>query len=220
MDLAAHVFSAGWASGVNAYLTVAMLALLGRSGAVEVPEELTSDPILIGALVMFAIEFVADKVPLVDHANDVIQTFVRPTAGGIAFGATSSPQAVTVSDPGSFFAGRQWVPIVAGIIISFTVHGMKAAARPVINASTAGVGAPVVSTIEDFTSVALSLVAIILPVLVLVFLVALVAGFWWVLHKRAQRRAAKRAERAAREAQQRAWQGYPGGYPGGGYRRP
>ena len=48
MDLAAHVISAGWASGVNAYLTVAMLSLLGRSGAVEVPDQLESDPILYG----------------------------------------------------------------------------------------------------------------------------------------------------------------------------
>ncbi|MGH2987040.1 MAG: DUF4126 family protein, partial [Solirubrobacterales bacterium] len=47
MDLAAHLLSAGWASGVNAYLTVAMLSILGRAGAVEVPEPLTSDGVLI-----------------------------------------------------------------------------------------------------------------------------------------------------------------------------
>jgi hypothetical protein len=205
-------------AGLNAYIPLLAVGLLARySDLINLPPGwnwLQNGWVLAILAILLAVEFVADKVPLVDHANDVIQTFVRPTAGGLAFGAASSSQTVTVSDPGSFFASHQWVPIVAGIIISFTVHGMKAAARPVINASTAGVGAPVVSTIEDVTSVLLSVVAIVLPVLVLVFLVAMVSGFWWVLHKRAQRRAAKRAERAAREARQRAaWQGYPGGYP-------
>ena len=70
------------------------------------------------------------------------QTVVRPTAGGLAFGAASSSATVTVANPGDFFASKQWVPIVAGIVISFIVHSMKSAARPVINASTAGIGAP------------------------------------------------------------------------------
>ena len=82
MDLAAHVISAGWASGVNAYLTVAMLSLLGRSGAVEVPDQLESDPILYGSLVLFAVEFVADKVPYVDNLWDAGQTIFRPAIGG------------------------------------------------------------------------------------------------------------------------------------------
>ena len=82
MDLAAHVISAGWASGVNAYLTVAMLSLLGRSGAVEVPDRLESDPILYGSLVLFAVEFVADKVPYVDNLWDAGQTIFRPAIGG------------------------------------------------------------------------------------------------------------------------------------------
>ena len=77
------------------------------------------------------------------------------------------------------------------------MHGLKTAARPVINATTAGLGAPVASTAEDATSVAMSLVAILLPALVLVFLVALVffAGWLW------RRRRGRRRERlAAREA--------------------
>ena len=117
---------------------------------------------------LLAVEVVADKVPVVDHVNDVVQTVVRPTAGGLAFGAGSSSETVTVTDPGAFFGSHQWVPIAAGVVIALGVHGVKAASRPVVNATTAGVGAPVASTAEDFSSVVLSLLAILLPVLVLV----------------------------------------------------
>src|SRR6266545_3864825 len=161
--------------------------------------------------VLLLVEFVADKIPIVDHVDDVLQTFVRPTAGGLAFGAASSSQTVTVDNPGSFFASHQWVPIAAGILISLTVHGMKATARPVINATTAGFGAPVVSTIEDVTSVALSFVAIVLPILVLVFIAGLIAIFVWALRWRARRKAAKRAQRLAQEAY---YSRFPGRYAG------
>src|SRR3954468_1797329 len=83
---------------------------------------------VIGILaVLLSIEVVADKIPVVDHVNDVVQTVVRPTAGGLAFGAASGAHTVTVDDPGTFFGSHQWVPIVAGIVISFLVHSTKAA---------------------------------------------------------------------------------------------
>jgi hypothetical protein len=134
---------------------------------------------------------------MIDHANDVIQTFVRPTAGGLAFGAASSSQTVTVSDPGSFFTSHQWVPIVVGGAISLGVHGMKAASRPVINATTVGFGAPVASTIEDFISVTLSVVAIVLPVVVLVFLLFMFLGFGWLMRRRKRRKEEKAAAKWA-----------------------
>jgi hypothetical protein len=149
-------------------------------------------------VVLLAIEFVADKVPVVDHVNDVIQTVVRPTAGGLAFGAASGAQTVTVRDPGQFFTSHQWVPIALGVLISLTVHGAKATARPVVNTTTGGFGAPVVSTIEDIGSVVLSLVAILLPVLVLVLLVLMVAGFWALMRRRRRRKERKRAARLLR----------------------
>src|ERR687893_1920741 len=89
MELVASLVSAGWASGVNAYLTVALMALLGRAGVGDVPEELQTNGVLIGALVLYAIEFVVDKVPLLDSAWDVVHTVVRPaiaSAIGLAVG--------------------------------------------------------------------------------------------------------------------------------------
>jgi chromate transport protein ChrA len=83
------------------------------------------------------------------------------------------------------------VPIAAGVLIALSVHGVKAASRPVVNASTAGFGAPVASTVEDFGSVVMSLLAILLPVLVLIALVVLVLLAGWVLRRRQRRRREK-----------------------------
>ena len=109
---------------------------------------------------------------------------MRPTSGGLVFGAASASQTSTVTDPGEFFTSNQWVPIVAGVVISLVVHGAKATARPVMNVATAGVAAPVVSTAEDATSLAMSVVAIVLPILILVFLFALFGGFVWLRERR------------------------------------
>jgi hypothetical protein len=84
-------------------------------------------------------------------------------------------------DDSTWMQDHPWVGIVLGIIVSGLVHGGKMAARPAINAGTLGAGAPIVSTVEDGTSVGLSLVAVFLPVLVIVALVVLVVLFAWVL---------------------------------------
>jgi hypothetical protein len=196
-------------AGLNAYIPLLAVGLLARfSHLITLPPGwhwLQNGWVLAILAVLLSIEMVADKIPVVDHVNDVVQTVVRPTAGGLAFGAASGSQTVTVRDPGSFFSGHQWVPIVAGMIISLTVHGMKASARPVINVSTAGVGAPIVSTLEDIASVGLSLVAIVLPVLVLAFIAGLIALFWWAMRRRKRRKAAKRARREAELAAHHAY---------------
>ncbi|MEV6926209.1 DUF4126 domain-containing protein [Dactylosporangium sp. NPDC051485] len=184
-------------AGLNAYIPLLAIGVLARyTDLITLPSNwawMDNGWTLTIVAVLLAIEFVADKVPMVDHVNDILQTFVRPTAGGLAFGAASSSQTVTVSDPGSFFSGHQWVPIVAGGLISLVVHGMKAATRPVVNATTVGFGAPIVSTIEDVLSVALSLVAIVLPVVVLLFLVLIFLSFGWLMRRRKRRKDEKAA---------------------------
>ncbi|MFD0582153.1 DUF4126 domain-containing protein [Dactylosporangium darangshiense] len=188
-------------AGLNAYIPLLAIGLLARyTDLITLPSNwswMENGWTLTIVAVLLAIEFVADKVPMIDHANDVIQTFVRPTAGGLAFGAASSSQTVTVSDPGSFFTSHQWVPIVVGGAISLGVHGMKAASRPVINATTVGFGAPVASTIEDFISVTLSVVAIVLPVVVLLFLLLMFLGFGWLMRRRKRHKEEKAAAKWA-----------------------
>jgi cbb3-type cytochrome oxidase subunit 3 len=187
-------------AGLNAYIPLLLLGVLSRfTDLITLPPGWTwleNGWVLAILAVLLAIEVVADKIPVVDHINDVVQTFVRPTAGGLAFGAASGAQTVTVSNPGDFFTSNQWVPIVAGILISFIVHSMKAAARPVINATTAGFGAPVASTAEDAFSVAMSFAAILFPFLIVFFLVFLL----WVFFAMRRRRKRKKLEKAEREA--------------------
>ncbi|MFC0031741.1 DUF4126 domain-containing protein [Micromonospora chaiyaphumensis] len=188
-------------AGLNAYIPLLLMGLLARyTDLMELPsgwQWLGNGWVLLILAVLLAVEVVADKVPVVDHVNDVVQTVVRPTAGGLAFGAGSSSETVTVSDPDTFFSSHQWVPVVVGVLLALGVHLLKSAARPVINATTAGFGAPVASTAEDATSAIMSVVAILLPVLVLVFLVLLVAFFFWFLRRRRDRRRERLAARAA-----------------------
>ncbi|WP_422736641.1 DUF4126 domain-containing protein [Micromonospora sp. WMMD729] len=188
-------------AGLNAYIPLLVLGLLGRyTNLIDLPNGWTwlgNGWVILILAVLLAVEMVADKVPVVDHINDVVQTVVRPTAGGLAFGAGSSSETVTVSDPGSFFTSHQWVPVATGVLLAFGVHLLKSAARPVVNATTAGFGAPVASTAEDATSVVMSLVAVILPVLVLAFLVGLVVFVYWFLRRRSERRREREAARAA-----------------------
>jgi hypothetical protein len=180
-------------AGLNAYIPLVLMGLLARyTDLINLPSGwtwLSNGWVLVLLFVLLAIEVVADKVPVVDHMNDVVQTVVRPTAGGLAFGAGSGAQTVTVSDPGSFFTSHQWVPVVAGMLIALSVHGVKAAARPVVNVGTAGFGAPIASTAEDIGSLLMSVLAILMPVLVLVGLVLLAWGAVLVIRRRRRKRA-------------------------------
>jgi hypothetical protein len=189
-------------AGLNAYIPLLSMGLLTRyTDVITLPDEWQwlENPWVLGILaVLLTVEFVADKIPAVDHVNDVLQTVVRPTSGGLVFGASTSAQTATVTDPAAFFSNNQWVPVVVGIMIALAVHGMKATVRAGVNAMTVGFGAPIISTAEDITSVSLSLVAILLPLLVLVFLVGFVFLFWWTLRRRRKRKEAKLAAFRAR----------------------
>ena len=99
------LISSGWASGVNAYLTVALLSLAGRAGWGDVPESLQSDGVLAAALVLFAIEFVADKVPYVDNAWDAVHTAVRPAIAS-ALGVGFAGDAGSTGPGGGAVGGR------------------------------------------------------------------------------------------------------------------
>jgi hypothetical protein len=186
-------------AGLNAYIPLLSLALLARfTDLVDLPAswQWLENPWVLGILaVLLTVEFVADKIPAVDHVNDVLQTVVRPTSGGLVFGASSGATTATVADPEQFFTSHQWVPVVMGITISLCVHAVKAATRAGVNMMTIGFGAPIMSTLEDLFSVGMSLVAILLPVLVVGFLIVLIAVFWWALRRRRLRKQRKLAAR-------------------------
>ncbi|NKX56447.1 DUF4126 domain-containing protein [Arthrobacter mobilis] len=179
------------AAGLNAYIPMLLLGLLDRyTSLVQLPPEwawLSNGWVLaiIGALLV--LEIVADKVPVIDSVNDWLQTVVSPAAGGIVFGSGVSPETVRVSDPDAFFGSNQWIPVAIEIGIALAVHLAKMSVRPVLNATTAGTAAPVVSTAEDAASIGLSFAAVMLPVLVLVVLAVAMVVLWRV-YRRARRR--------------------------------
>ncbi|CAM5779685.1 DUF4126 domain-containing protein [Cellulomonas persica] len=183
------------AAGLNAYIPFLVVALLARfTDVVVLPDGLTWMEswwaIGIGTVLLVA-DVVLDKVPVVDSVNDAIQTAIRPLSGGVVFAATSAAADLEES---RWVQDHPWVPFVAGVVVALVVHAGKATVRPVVNAATLGAGAPVVSTVEDGTSVGLSLAAVFVPLLVLVFLVALVVV---IVTLRRRRRAATRTPEAS-----------------------
>ncbi|GEK81598.1 DUF4126 domain-containing protein [Agrococcus baldri] len=180
------------AAGMNAYIPLLAVGLANRffPDALALPEGWAwlSNWWVLGILaVLLVIEVVADKIPAVDSVNDVIQTIVRPTAGGLAFGSSSTASTVAVTDPAAFFASNQWVPIVVGAVIALTVHAGKTLTRPAANVATAGAAAPLISTIEDVGAIGMSLLAIVAPVLVLLGLL-LLGLLGWSIWRTARRR--------------------------------
>jgi hypothetical protein len=141
MDLVTTVFSTGWASGVNSYATVALLGLLGKAGVGEVPDALTSDGVIAAASVLYGIEFVADKVPLVDNAWDAVHTVVRPAIASL-LGAGFAVDADVATVDEALSAGGSGITALAS-------HGVKAGLRLGINASPEPFSNIVASLTED-----------------------------------------------------------------------
>ena len=87
-----------------------------------------------------------------------------------------------------------WFGALLGVLLAGLTHTSKAAIRPVVNVSTVGTGAPVISTLEDLASIGLSLAAIFAPLLVIVFLVILAWAVYrlvrWLRRRRRQKLAA------------------------------
>jgi len=122
---------------------------------------------------LLIVEIIVDKIPGADHINDMVHTLIRPAAGAVLF--ASEAGVITQVHPGVWMA--------LGLILSGSVHGTKALARPVVNIATAGLGAPVVSVVEDFVSATLAIVAVLVPILG-VILLAIFAWMLWKLFRR------------------------------------
>ncbi|MGC9394670.1 MAG: DUF4126 domain-containing protein [Anaerolineae bacterium] len=193
LDLAS-AFGLSTSAGLNAYIPMLVLALLARfTGLVELNEPwsaLTSWWIIGLLVVLLTLDVLADKIPAVDTANDVIQTLVRPTAGAIVFAATT--QNTINLHPVLAFA--------CGVVLAGGVHLAKSGGRPVVTATTGGVGNPIVSTIEEAVATLVSLAAIIFPYLILAWFFLLVLLIYLVVRWRRQRAEARAATstRAAR----------------------
>lgn len=187
MDLAAIAFATGWASGVNAWATIAMLGIAARLGATEwVPPGFGDGWVIALAATMFMVEFVVDKVPWLDSAWDGVSTLVRPVVGAVIawqlaqYGGEIDPAVLAFLGGGTALAS----------------HGVKAGVRAAVNTSPEPFSNVAISTGEDLGVVTVMLLVLANPwVAVAVAALALVAGviaivLVWRLVRRVARRPA------------------------------
>ncbi|HEY3528413.1 MAG TPA: DUF4126 domain-containing protein [Nocardioides sp.] len=126
MSALAFVFSSGWASGLNCYLVVLVLGVADRVHDTEqVPNVLQRWDVLGVAAFLYAMEFVADKIPYVDSTWDAVSTAIRPTAGAVV-GVLLAGQADSLNGA---------VAAVVGGGSALLSHAVKAGARLAINSS-------------------------------------------------------------------------------------
>jgi uncharacterized membrane protein len=165
-------FGLSGAAGLNAYIPLLVVSIMQNQHKIALAKqyEFMGQWWFIAILVvLLIIELVVDKIPGADHVNDIIHTAIRPTAGAIIFAAEGGN--ISWVHPG--------VWIALGLLTSGGVHAAKAIARPMVNVSSAGIAAPVVSAVENFVSTILSIVAVLVPILG----VLLMGVFGWMLYK-------------------------------------
>jgi hypothetical protein len=185
MELLTGIFTAfglSASAGLNAYIPLLVVGLLARyTGLIHLnqPWDTLANPwIILMLCVLVIIEMLADKVPVVNHINDLIQTVIRPAAGAVAFAASAN----VVSDIHPALA------LAAGLLIAGTVHVAKAGVmRPLVTATTGGIANTPVSIAEDVTSTVLSVLSILVPIIVGTLLIVLVAFIIYWLYRRADR---------------------------------
>lgn len=117
-----------WTSGINLYATVATLGIAHAAGLVDLPpglEVLAHPAVITIAVMMYFVEFFADKVPYVDSGWDAVHTFVRVPAGALLAARALGP-----TDP-----ALEVVAALAGGSVALAAHGTKATTRLAINAS-------------------------------------------------------------------------------------
>jgi len=176
-------FGLSASAGVNAYiplLVVGVVAHYTQWIKLNPPYDTLANPwVLIVVSLLLIIEMVADKIPAVNHINDIIQTGVRPAAGAIIFAA--SAHAITNVNP--------VIAIVCGLLVSGGVHVIKSAAiRPAVTATTGGAANVPVSITEDVVATGVSILSIVIPALVAVFLIVFIVLITWWIWRRAQKK--------------------------------
>lgn len=168
-------------AGLNAWLPLLITGLAGRFNLIKLNapfDVLTNTWVLILLVVLLTIEVFADKIPAVDSINDVIHTFIRPLAGGILFAAQSGM--IGGIDPVFSF--------ILGALSAGSVHAVKAGARPIITATTGGLGNPLVSFVEDIISALATVLALVVPILAAILMGSILAVAAWIVWRWRERR--------------------------------
>lgn len=176
-------FGLSASAGLNAYipmLVVALLAKFTNTITLAAPYNALESWWTIGVLIVLSVvEIVADKIPAVDHVNDIVQSFIRPTAGAILFAASAN--AITDISP--------VLSIICGLLVAGSVHATKSLiVRPTVSVATASTADPVVSTAEDIFAVIISVLSVVLPILMIILVFLVIWLIAWRIKKHRQKK--------------------------------
>src|SRR5437763_11219092 len=167
---------AGWASGLNTYAAVLVLGAAQRLGFVTLPHDLQvlASPWVMGAAgLLFALNFLADKIPYIDSLNDLLHTFVRVPAGALlAYGAADQ-------------LGPE-VGVIAALLggtLAAGSHVAKTGSRALINTSPEPLSNIAASFAVDGVVIGGLTLAIAHPITFLLLLALFVALLIWLLPK-------------------------------------
>lgn len=156
----------GAASGLNPWIPLLGLGIAQRTGVVELSSSfdwLGATPTLVVLVVVLVVDLIGDKVPMVDSVLHVIGLVVAPASGAVVFAAQDN----LISNAHPVLAGA------LGVTLAGSVHVARGALRPVVTASTGGLGNPFVSTVEDATSAVVTVLAVVVPVIAVLAVVGL-----------------------------------------------
>ena len=174
-------FGLSASAGLNAYIPLLVVAFVARfTDLINLSsrwDTLTSWWVIGILILLSVVEFFADKLPAINHINDIIQSFVRPVAGAIVFAVSTNSMDVSPT-----------LMMVAGLLIAGSVHTVKSVAvRPAITATTAGTANVPVSILEDVAATLFSIFAIIIPTIVAALIIIITAVIIWWLWRKKQR---------------------------------
>jgi Domain of unknown function (DUF4126) len=164
-------------AGLRAYLPLLILGIAsdirGPDGVALLPVQdqfhILGNPMVLGVLaILVVLEFLADKVPGVDHISDIVHTVIRPAAGALIMAGSAN----TLSDESKIVAA------VVGALVALATHFMKAGTRAAVSTTTAGVGNPFASFLEDILVVGVILLLVLAPIVGFIALVLLLILFF------------------------------------------
>ena len=160
------LLGSGWASGINLYLVTLLLGIASRLGWGTVPEVFGRTQVMVIVAILFAAEFVADKIPYVDNVWDSVHTVLRPM-GAAVIGALLTGESTSLTT------------IVGAVVsggLALNAHAAKASTRVVVNASPEPVSNVVLSLFEDVSVAGLMALALTFPVITAIVVLILVVS--------------------------------------------
>ncbi|HTY44839.1 MAG TPA: DUF4126 domain-containing protein [Patescibacteria group bacterium] len=170
------LLGSSWASGLNLYLTTASLGIMNRLHWIKLPGEMNglSHPLVIGvAVLMYLVEFVADKIPYVDSAWDAVHTFIRPAGGAIMGFMSTAHMGSAVQIPVALLTGS----------VAASSHLTKATTRVAINTSPEPFTNSIASVTEDGAVIGILWLVVRHPIIAAIVVVTCIALSIWLLCK-------------------------------------